>query len=41
MNIELHKPVKLPYCTEIDRAVREVETELGKPGRVLLRRVRH
>ena len=37
MNIELHKPVKLPYCAEIDRAVREVETELGKPGRVLLR----
>ena len=37
MNIELHKPVKLPYCPEIDRAVREVETELGKPGRVLLR----
>ena len=37
LNIELHKPVKLPYCPEIDKAIKDAEAELGKPGRVLLR----
>lgn len=37
MNIELHKPVRLPDYPEIDEIVRKVESQLGKPGRILLR----
>ena len=37
MNIALPRPVKLPDYPEIGERVREVETQLGKPGRVLLR----
>lgn len=37
MNIELRKPVKLPDYPEINEIMREVETQLGKPGRILLR----
>ena len=37
MNITLHKPVKLPDYPEIDEIVREVEKQLDKPGRILLR----
>ena len=37
LNIELHKPVRLLDYPEIDKIVGEVEMQLGKQGRVLLR----
>ena len=37
MNIKLHNPVKFRGCSAIDEIVREVEKQLGNPGRVLLR----
>ena len=37
MNIELEKPVKLPDFPAIDEIVKQVEKQLDKPGRILLR----
>ena len=37
MNIELQKPVKLADYPAIDEIVKEVEKQLDKPGRILLR----
>ena len=37
LNMELHKSVRLLDYPEIDKIVREVEMQLGKQGRVLLR----